>query len=80
VLGNRALLNTVLTYHVARGERFSGDVIDSSRIRMLNGGFVFQAGGVLTDAMGRDSNIIAVDIDASNGVIHVIDRVILPKM
>jgi uncharacterized surface protein with fasciclin (FAS1) repeats len=80
VLGNEALLNTVLTYHVARGERFAADVIDSSRIRTLNGGFVYQAGGVLTDANGRDSNIIAVNIDASNGVIHVIDRVILPKM
>jgi len=80
VLGNRALLNKVLTYHVARGERLAEDVLDSTRIRTLNGGFVFQAGGVLTDANGRSSNIIATDIDASNGVIHVIDRVILPKM
>jgi uncharacterized surface protein with fasciclin (FAS1) repeats len=80
VLSNEALLNKVLTYHVARGERFAEDVLDSSRIRTLNRGFVFQMGGVLTDANGRDANIIATDIDASNGVIHVIDRVILPKM
>ncbi len=80
VLGNKALLNTVLTYHVARGERMAEDVLDSSRIRTLNRGFVCQMGGVLTDANGRTANIIATDIDASNGVIHVIDRVILPKM
>jgi uncharacterized surface protein with fasciclin (FAS1) repeats len=78
VLGNEALLNSVLTYHVARGERLSDAVLDSTRIRTLNGGFVRQGGGVLTDANGRSANIVAVDVDASNGVIHVIDRVILP--
>jgi transforming growth factor-beta-induced protein len=80
VLGNQALLNKVLTYHVVRGERLAADVLDSSRLRTLNGGFVFQAGGVLTDANGRTATIVATDIEASNGVIHVIDRVILPGM
>jgi transforming growth factor-beta-induced protein len=79
LLANKALLNRVLTYHVARGERLAADVLDSSRIRTLNGGFVFQSGGVLTDANGRTANFVATDIPASNGVIHVIDRVILPR-
>lgn len=78
LLSNKALVTQVLLYHVARGNRDSGDVIASDRIRTLNGGFLFQSGGVLTDANGRTSNIIAVDIKASNGVIHVIDRVVLP--
>jgi uncharacterized surface protein with fasciclin (FAS1) repeats len=78
LLSNKALVTQVLLYHVARGNRDSGQVIASDRIRTLNGGFLFQSGGVLTDANGRTSNIIAVDIKASNGVIHVIDRVVLP--
>ena len=78
LLSNQALVTQVLLYHVARGNRDSSEVLASSRIRTLNGGFLFQNGGVLTDANGRTSNIIAVDIKARNGVIHVIDRVVLP--
>jgi len=78
LLSNKDLVTQVLLYHVARGNRDSADVLASSRIRTLNGGFLFQSGGVLTDANGRTANIIATDIPASNGVIHVIDRVILP--
>jgi uncharacterized surface protein with fasciclin (FAS1) repeats len=65
-------------YHVARGNRDLEKVLASSRFRNLEGGFLYQSGGVLTDANGRTSNIIVVDIKASNGVIHVIDRVVLP--
>ena len=78
LLGNQALVTQVLLYHVARGNRDSAEVLASSRIRTMNRGFLFQNGGVLTDANGRTSNIIAVDVKASNGVIHVIDRVVLP--
>ena len=78
LLSNKALVTQVLLYHVARGERDSADVLASSRIRTLQRGFLFQSGGVLTDANGRTANIIATDIPASNGVIHVIDRVVLP--
>ncbi len=78
LLSNKALVTQVLLYHVARGNRDSQDVLASSRIRTLEGGFLYQSGGVLTDANSRTSSIIAVDINASNGVIHVIDRVVLP--
>ena len=78
LLSNKALVTQVLLYHVARGERDSADVLASSRIRTLERGFLYQSGGVLTDANGRTANIIATDIPASNGVIHVIDRVVLP--
>jgi transforming growth factor-beta-induced protein len=78
LLSNKALVTEVLLYHVARGNRDSEDVLASSRIRTLQRGFLFQDGGVLTDANGRTANIIATDIKASNGVIHVIDRVVLP--
>jgi uncharacterized surface protein with fasciclin (FAS1) repeats len=78
VLGNQALVTQVLLYHVARGNRDSADILSSSRIRTLERGFLSQSGGVLTDANGRTANIILPDVKASNGVIHVIDRVVLP--
>jgi uncharacterized surface protein with fasciclin (FAS1) repeats len=70
-------LRAVLLYHVAPGERFSGDVLDSTRIRTLNGGFVRPS---VHDgaAWVNDARIVAADIDVSNGVIHVIDKVLLP--
>lgn len=78
VLSNQALVTQVLLYHVVRGNRDSAAILGSSRIRTLERGFLTQSGGVLTDANGRTANIIATDIKASNGVIHVIDRVVLP--
>jgi uncharacterized surface protein with fasciclin (FAS1) repeats len=78
LLGNQELLTQVLLYHVAPGRRDSAKVLASDRIRTLNGEFLYQSGGVLTDANGRTANIIQVDIKASNGIIHVIDRVVLP--
>lgn len=78
LLSNQELVTTVLLYHVARGNRDSADVLSSDRIRTMQGGFLFQSGGVLTDANGRTSNIIAADIFADNGVVHVIDTVVLP--
>ena len=78
LFSNQALLTQVLLYHVARGNRDSAAVLGSSRIRTLQGGFLSQSGGVLTDANGRTYKIIDTDIKASNGVIHVIDSVVLP--
>ena len=74
----QADLTNILLYHVAHGRRYAADVIASDQIRMLNGVFVFQSGGVLTDAQGRTSTIIVTDVAASNGIIHAIDTVLLP--
>ena len=78
LLGDQALVTQVLTYHVLRGRRPSNVILGSQRLRTLQRGFLFQEGGVLTDNQGRTSNIIATDIPASNGVVHVIDTVVLP--
>lgn len=79
-IGNldQGFLTQVLLYHVARGRRNSSAVLGSSRIRTLQGGFLFQSGGVLTDNLGRDANIILTDVPAANGLIHAIDTVVLP--
>ena len=71
-------LTQILLYHVARGRRNSEAVIGSSRINTLQGGFLFQNGGILTDAQSRQSTIIVTDVPAANGIIHAIDTVVLP--
>jgi uncharacterized surface protein with fasciclin (FAS1) repeats len=71
-------LTDVLLYHVAHGRRYSDSVLDSDRIRMLDGGFLRQSGGVLTDNLARDATIIVTDVEAANGIIHAIDAVVLP--
>jgi uncharacterized surface protein with fasciclin (FAS1) repeats len=71
-------LTNILLYHVARGRRGSADVVGADRIRMLNGSFLRQSGGVLTDNQGRSANIIVTDVAAANWIIHVIDAVVLP--
>jgi uncharacterized surface protein with fasciclin (FAS1) repeats len=79
LLGDQALLTQVLLYHVAKGNLDSEDVLENDKIKTLQGGYIYQEGGILTDENGRTVNLVAVDIEASNGVIHVIDRVLLPS-
>ena len=71
-------LTDILLYHAAHGRRDAEDVLASEKIRMLNGGFVQQAGGVLTDNQGGMSNIIVTDVPAANGIIHAINAVLIP--
>jgi transforming growth factor-beta-induced protein len=80
LLSDKALVSRVLRYHIARGRLDSTEVLAEDRIRTLQGGSLLQNGGVLTDVNGRSANIVTADIQASNGVIHVIDRVVLPKL
>jgi uncharacterized surface protein with fasciclin (FAS1) repeats len=75
------VLTEILLYHVAPGRRYAEDVVDSDRIRTLlkgKDGFLMQEGGVLTDNLDRDANIIVTDVEAANGIIHAIDAVVLP--
>lgn len=82
LVANPDVLAGILQYHVATGRRDAGDVLDSDRIRSLNGESFFPGldadGPFLIDGQGGRSNIILTDVVASNGIIHVIDAVILP--
>lgn len=78
LLSNTELLNQVLLYHVIRGRRFSNSIVNARQLKTLEGGFLYPEGATLTDNNGRVANIVALNIEASNGVIHVIDRVVLP--
>ena len=75
---DQGTLTEILLYHVAPGRRYAVDVLGSSRIRTLYKGFLGQNAGVLTDNLGRTSNIIVTDVEAGNGIIHAIDAVVLP--
>jgi uncharacterized surface protein with fasciclin (FAS1) repeats len=75
----------ILTYHVVAGEVMAADVaeLDGQEVTTVNGAtFTVNAteGGdvSLTDATGNEVGVVATDVDASNGVIHVIDGVLLP--
>lgn len=70
-------LADVLLYHVISGEVFAGDLTDGLEAETVLGETVtFDLSG---DPMVNESNIIDTDIEASNGVIHVIDSVLVPS-
>jgi uncharacterized surface protein with fasciclin (FAS1) repeats len=76
LLKDKAKLTAVLTYHVVPGKVMAADV-KAGKVKTVQGGelTVATAGGVKVD----NANVIKTDIVADNGVIHVIDSVVLPK-
>ncbi len=76
LLADKAKLTAVLTYHVVPGAVMAKDV-QAGKVKTVQGGelTVSTAGGVMVD----DAKVVKTDIVASNGVIHVIDSVVLPK-
>lgn len=78
LLGDKEKLAAVLTYHVVPGKVKAADVVKLQSAKTVQGSQVridAQGGKVKVDG----ANVIKTDIDCSNGVIHVIDAVILPK-
>ena len=86
---NKGALTSILTYHVVAGKFMAADVLKA--INDNNGNFTIttvngeklkayiEGGAVmLEDAKGNMSQIILTDVDASNGVIHAIDTVVMP--
>lgn len=77
-------LAEILKYHVVAGEVMAADVakMDGQKVKTVQGAelTVEVSGGkvVLVDAAGNRVNVIKTDITASNGVIHVIDAVLIP--
>lgn len=76
---NKAQLVAVLTYHVVPGKVYSKDLKNGMKAKTAQGSEVTIT---LKDgkAMVNDATVTVADIEASNGVVHVIDTVILPKM
>lgn len=79
LLANKPLLVQVLTYHVVAGRVLKADVPVGAPITTVETGtFTVDASLKITDGRGRKAGIAATDVFATNGVIHVIDKVILP--
>ena len=75
---NKAKLVSILAYHVIPGKIMSGDIA-GKKISVKT----VQGSEILVDAMYgvkiNDSNVVSADIAATNGVIHVIDKVLIPN-
>ncbi len=77
LLADKAQLTKVLTYHVVAGKVMADDVVRLKEAKTVEGSMV-----KITVANGavkvNDANVVKTDIGATNGVIHVIDSVLLP--
>ena len=75
---NKAKLTAILTYHVVAGKVMATDVVKVKSAKTVQGSAVTvnaMGGKVMIDG----ANVVTTDIAASNGVIHVIDTVSMPK-
>ena len=74
---NKDQLTSILTYHVVAGKVMAADVVKLSQAKTVNGKMLMVKvhGG---NVMINDAKVTSTDIAASNGVIHVIDSVVLP--
>ncbi len=73
---NKDQLVAILTYHVVAGEVKAADVVKLSTATTVNGKAI--AIDTKSGVKVNDATVTATDVDASNGVIHVIDTVIIP--
>lgn len=76
---NKEKLAAILTYHVVSGKVKAKDVVKLSSASTVQGSDVsimIKDGGVI---LNNSSNVVKTDIKTSNGIIHVIDTVILPS-
>lgn len=88
---NKATLTGILTYHVVPGKWNAKDIVKmikdgngTAEIKTVAGGKLWAMldgkSVILKDEAGNKATVSIADVNQSNGVIHVIDRVLLPKM
>ena len=81
LFANKPLLTKILSYHVinAAAPIYAKDVRPGNVTMLSTDTLMVTAQGKLMDESGRTANLLKTDITASNGVIHVIDRVLMPR-
>ncbi len=75
---NKEQLASVLTYHVVPGELKAADLEDGQKLETVNGETLTVSVDGDTVKI-NDATVVAADVDASNGVVHVVDKVLVPK-
>ena len=84
LFANKALLTSVLTYHLLPGKINFADILLNTPLKTVQGATlkVDNIAGVLTitDGRSRTSRIIQNNLDARNGVVHIVDKVLLPPV
>lgn len=76
---NKAKLTSILTYHVLPGEVMSSAIAGQTvEPATVEGAKLKAVGGADGTVMINDAKVVTADVDASNGVIHVIDKVLMP--
>lgn len=75
---NKDKLIAVLTYHVVAGKVMAADVVNIDSAATVQGGMLAVSTSGET-VMINNAKVVAADVKASNGVIHVVDTVLLPK-
>lgn len=84
LFANKVLLTSVLTYHLLPGKINFADILLNTPLKTVQGATlkVDNIAGVLTitDGRSRTSRIIQNNLDARNGVVHIIDKVLLPSI
>ena len=84
LFADKTLLKTVLTYHLLPGKINFADLLLNTPLKTVQGATlkIDNISGTLTitDGRARASRIIQTNLDAKNGVVHVIDKVILPPV
>lgn len=87
---NKKLLTAILTYHVVAGKFKAQDVLNAIKankgkfaIKTVQGNTLTaslkEGKVILTDAKGNTSTVIITDVEASNGIVHAIDTVVMPQ-
>ncbi|MGR3466264.1 MAG: fasciclin domain-containing protein [Shimia sp.] len=75
---NQEQLVSILTYHVIPGEVMSSDLSDDMTAATVNGQDIMI--DLDNGVMVEEATVVTADIEASNGIIHVIDQVLMPDM
>ena len=76
---NKEKLTNILTYHVVSGNAMAADLEDGQELTTVQGGKLKVT--IKGDkVMIGEAQVTMADVDASNGVVHVIDKVLMPKM
>jgi uncharacterized surface protein with fasciclin (FAS1) repeats len=75
--GNKQKLQSILTYHVVSGKIMSSDLQDGQMVETVQGNQIKVSLG--DGAMINNANVVKADVEADNGVVHIIDAVIMPS-